>query len=280
MIFHSNKPNLHRLITVCLEEEKLYAYSLIDKLTVSVETGIMKACNTHQDFTDMFAKFSSPYDIILLVMTEQSRTKMCDTLSSNLEVIQQRVLTVIPIQFGGNEYSYNFFTPLPVLSSTGDIKLFASKVSRLVNNYLHIDLSELKPWVFENIVKDILKTYNFYNIILAYSDHVDFGYDMMCNYNSDSNKDVKENWLIEIKMAKERLTIRFIDKLLKQDRTHYPSDSKVMMVTNGTLTSAIFEYVSTVKKQQLIDIYIVDGWKLCNLIAHNNNLVKEYFPYE
>ena len=81
-------------------------------------------------------------------------------------------------------------------------------------------------------------------------------------------------------MAKERLTIRFIDKLLKQDRTHYPSDSKVMMVTNGTLTSAIFEYVSTVKKQQLIDIYIVDGWKLCNLIAHNNNLVKEYFPYE
>ena len=92
---------------------------------------------------------------------------------------------------------------------------------------------------------------------------------------------MKDNWLIEVKRIKEgRFTIRYIDTLIKQSRSHYPTDSKVMLVTNGILTSVIVDYIENLQNEQDMSIYIVDGWKLCNLIALNDNLMKEYFPYE
>lgn len=90
-----------------------------------------------------------------------------------------------------------------------------------------------------------------------------------------------ENWLVEIKYALEsRFTIRSIDQILQQDRRHYLKDHKLMLVTNGFFTSIVETYLNATMADKNITIYVVDGWKLRNLIAHNNNLAEEYFPYE
>lgn len=280
MVEINKKHTLHRLIVVCKENEKLIAYALKDELNVPVEMGVIMEVNTMQDAEYIFDKFSGVFDIIVWLMSDQSRGDMNNMLNSNEYIIKKRALSVIPVMFGRFIIPFGFFTTFPVVSNTGDIRALAENVSKVIKNYLHINLMSLMPFAFENLVKDVLKVYHFENITLTYSDHVDFGYDMMCTYDKGSEIE-KGDWLVEIKYTKEeRFTIRNIDALIKQDRGHYLPDNKLMLVTNGIMTSVIVEYVESLIDNQKLSIYIVDGWKLCNLIAFNDELVKAYFPYE
>lgn len=282
MILDNGKQVLHRLIVVCRNNEKILAHALLSELTGIVKMNIIKDVVKSQDMEQIFSGFAGPCDIIVCLMTDESYDALGTMLSHNENIIKQRALVVIPIVINPLKESpvlpFDFFTTLPVITCTGKIKDISEKVSKLIKNYLYINLDDINPFNFENLVKDVLKAYRFEDVMYCYSDHVDFGYDMMCSYHRD---DVKENWLVEVKRIKDgRFTIRYIETLIKQSRSHYPADSKVMLVTNGILTSVIVDYIENLQKVQDLSIYIVDGWKLCNLIALNDNLMKEYFPYE
>lgn len=283
MILDNGKQVLHRLIMVCRNNEKILAHALLSELTGIVEMSIIKEVAKPQDMEQVFSGFAGPCDIIVCLMTDESYGTLSAMLSQNENIIKQRAVVVIPIAINPLKESptlpFDFFTILPVISCTGKIQDISEKVSQLIKNYLYINLNDINPFNFENLVKDVLKAYHFEEIMPCYSNHVDFGYDMMCSYRR--NDDEKENWLIEVKRLKDgRFTIRSIDTLINQSRIHYPDNSKVMLVTNGILTSVIVDYVEKLQKMQNMSIYIVDGWKLCNLIALNNKLMKEYFPYE
>lgn len=280
MIVNNKKQGLHRLVMVCVEEEKILAYALQDKLVVPIEMSVIKEVKTQQDAEYIFDKFTGGYDIVVWLMSEQSKVFMSNLLTNNVRIIKKRALTVMPVMFDSCDIPYNFFTTLPVVSDMGDINALSERVSRIIKNYLRVNLTSLMPFAFENLVKDVLIAYQFENITLTYSDHVDFGYDMMCTYEKKGVTD-REQWLVEIKYTKEgRFTIRNIDAMIKQDRGHYLPDNKLMLVTNGTLTSVIVDYVESLIEEQNLSIYIVDGWKLCYLIALNDELVNDYFPYE
>lgn len=283
MILDNGKQVLHRLIMVCRNNEKILAHALLSELTGIVEMSIIKEVAKPQDMEQVFSGFAGPCDIIVCLMTDESYGTLSAMLSQNENIIKQRAVVVIPIAINPFKESptlpFDFFTTLPVISCTGKIQDISEKVSQLIKNYLYINLNDINLFNFENLVKDVLKAYHFEEIMPCYSNHVDFGYDMMCSYRR--NDDEKENWLIEVKRLKDgRFTIRSIDTLINQSRIHYPDNSKVMLVTNGILTSVIVDYVEKLQKMQNLSIYIVDGWKLCNLIALNNKLMKEYFPYE
>lgn len=257
------------------------AHALLSSINNPVEMCVIKEIKNQQGFEQIFSSFSGPKDIHICLMTDKSRAWMLQMLSQTESIIRKRALAVFAVLMGRFNVPYDFFCSQPIISSTGDIKELSSKVTEIINNYLRIDFGRIKPWNLENLVKDVLKTYSFEDIAHTYSDHVDFGYDMMCTYNRNDDLLPKENWLIEVKYAAEdRLTIRFIESLIKQNRDHYPADSKVMLVTNGTLTTAIWAYIEGLQKVQNVSILIVDGRKLCSLIAFHNNLINEYFPYE
>ena len=215
-------------------------------------------------------------------MTDYSRNTMTNMLSLYEVVIKQRALVVIPVLISHSEVQFDFFTTLPIISSTGDMRVLADKVSKTIKNYIHIQWEKLHPFEFENLVKDVLKAYHFENIMLCASDHFDFGYDLFCSYHKIHDDGfIEEDWLVEIKYSKEeRFTISNIKDTIMQDRSHYMPNSRVMLVTNGTLTSVVVNYVTDLQEKQNLPIYIVDGWKLSNLIALNNNLMNEYFRYE
>lgn len=284
MILNNGKRMLHRLIMVCHGSEKIYAHALKKELNVPIEMSIIKEVTKPHEMGEIFNGFAGPCDIIVCLMTYESYGLLSPMLTQNETTIKQRALVVIPITINPLKESpvlpFDFFTTLPVVLCTGKIKDISEKVSKLIKNYLYINLNDVNPLDFENLVKDVLKEYHFEEIMNCYSDHVDFGYDIMCSYYREGDG-VKDNWLIEVKRIKEgRFTIRYIDTLIKQSRIHYPADSKVMLMTNGILTSVIVDYIEELQKEQDLSIYIVDGWKLCNLIALNDNLMKEYFPYE
>lgn len=272
---------LRRLIIICHEDEKLMAHALLSSINNPVEMSVIKDIKTQQEFDLIFSSFSGPKDIHICLMTDKSSAWMLQMVSQTEGIILKRALAVFGVLMGRFNIPYDFFSILPIISCTGEIKELSSKVSEILNNYLRIDFVRIKPWGLENLVKDVLMAYHFENITLTYSDHVDFGYDMMCTYNKTNEELAKENWLIEVKYAAEdRLTIRFIDSLIKQNRDNYPVESKVMLVTNGTLTTAIWEYIEGLQRMQNISILIVDGRKLSGLIAFHSNLITEYFPYE
>lgn len=284
MILNNGKYMLHRLILVCHESEKIYAHALKSELNVPIEMRIIIEVTKPHEMDDVFNGFAGPCDIVVCLMTDESYGVLSAMLTQNENIIKQRALVVIPITINPLKESrvlpFDFFTTLPVISCMGKIQDISKKVSKLIKNYLYINLNDVNPLDFENLVQDVLKAYYFEEIKLCYSDHVDFGYDMMCSYRRDG-EEAKDNWLIEVKRIKEgRFTIRYIDTLIKQSRSYYPADSKVMLVTNGILTSVIVDYIENLQKEQNLSIYIVDGWKLCNLIALNENLMEEHFPYE
>ena len=284
MILNKDNRMLRRLVVVCLNNEKIFAHALKRELNVPVEMSIIKEVTNSHEMDEIFNGFAGPFDIILYLMTYESYGVLSTMLTQNENIIKQRALVVIPITISPLKESpvmpFDFFTTLPVISCTGKIQDISERVSKLIKNYLHINLNDVNPLDFENLVKDVLKAYHFKEIMTCYSDHVNFGYDMMCSYLREGDG-VKDNWLIEVKRIKEgRFTIRYIDTLIKQSRSHYPTDSKVMLVTNCILTSVIVDYIENLQNEQDMSIYIVDGWKLCNLIALNDNLMKEYFPYE
>lgn len=282
MILNNDKHMLHRLVITCLEKEKIMAYALNDSLDVHVEMCIIKTIQSQQEIDYIFSSFTGASDIVVVLMTAESQAIMRKWLDQNEGVIKRRALVVIPVFIGHSDLMFDFFSFLPVVSSTGKINDLGRKLSSVISGYLNINLMSLNLFDFENLAKDVLVSYNFKEIIYSYSDHFDFGYDMMCSFNKEDVKgEIKENWLIEVKFTqKERFTIRNIESLIMKDRTRYLPDHKVMLITNGTLTSVIWDYVAELEKKQGLPILIVDGWKLCNLIAFKDNLIKEYFPHE
>ena len=82
MVEINKKHTLHRLIVVCMENEKLLAYALKDELNVPVEMGVIKEVNTMQDAEYIFDKFSGVFDIIVWLMSDQSKGDMNNMLNS------------------------------------------------------------------------------------------------------------------------------------------------------------------------------------------------------
>lgn len=268
-----------RIVIACHENDKVWAVDLQNELDVPDVMYAIKDIKNQQDVKQFFADFSVTSDIVVYLMTDQTCAWMQQRLSENVMNIHKRGLMVIPLLIGIFNVPFDFFSPFPLLSGSGKMKVLAEKVSKVARNYLKIDFGLISPLNFENLVKGVLKSYRFENIYLTYSDHVDFGYDMMCSFKNE--KEEVEDWLVEIKYAKEsRFTIRSIDQIIQQDRGHYLANHKLMLVTNGFFTSIMEAYLSATMADKSITIYVVDGWKLRNLIAHNNNLVEEYFPNE
>ena len=273
---------LHRLIIISVDKEKALAYSLLEKLDTPAEMKIVKAFNTSQDLNQMFRDFVGVNDIIVCFMTQQSQEFVRRLLTNYEDIIRQRALVVLSALLGGTCIKNDFFTQIPVVSNNDSIDQLAGVVANVVTNILHIDLKNPRPWELENLVRDVLEAYLFDKIYYTYSDHVDFGYDMMCSYNRDNEMDTEEeNWLVEVKYSStERFTIRNIEEMIMKDRSHYLPNHRVMLVTNGTLTSVVSNYIAELQRKLQMPIFIVDGRKLCILIAMNEGLMKNHFPYE
>lgn len=282
MIINRDRTLMHRLVIACHKDDKMLAYELEKRLKGIVEMSVVKDMKSTQDFDTLFNSFTAANDIVVVFMTSRMYDFVSKLLNRHIKVIRKRALMVMPVLMGIVEKEYSFFTSLPTISCSENLGILSKRVSEVISNYLRINLGNLKFFDFENLVKDVLKTYDFKNITLSYSDFVDFGYDLMCSYVKESDKGIlKENWLVEIKYTNdERFTIRKIHDLIYKDRKHYMANNKVMLVTNGTLTSVIVDYIEELEKKQKLSIFIVDGWKLCNLIAMKVNLINEYFPHE
>ncbi|MBB5637676.1 hypothetical protein HDE68_003601 [Pedobacter cryoconitis] len=142
-----------------------------------------------------------------------------------------------------------------------------------------ISFEKLSPLVFEDLTLEILKTFNFENIQKE-SVKFDRGIDFMANlYEKDLFGRInKQTWLIESKFyQKERFSINILKELVDRYKYIFRDDAKLLLITNSLLTSVAREYLAEIHRSNLIDVRVIDGSELKDIITSNKSIHLKFF---
>ena len=201
------------------------------------------------------------------------------------------------------EYAQEFFTEakkrkatiIPVLIERCDIpsdflayeiinlsKHFAKgmeKITKKLESIPDISFDEMDHYQFEDLVYDLLKSYGFKNIEQQ-GVGADSGIDIIAERITTNpfGSKKKETWIVETKFyTQARVDIKAIQQILHYYKYLGKEDAKALIITNSYLTSVVEEYIQYVQKESLIDIEVIDGTQLKQLISRKKRLLNKYF---
>jgi hypothetical protein len=132
---------------------------------------------------------------------------------------------------------------------------------------------------FEQFVYDLLKEIDFHNL-QKHGGAFDKGIDFIGEYYStDPFGSIKrETWLIECKYYRDdRFSVIALKQLVDAYKYIGKGDAKVLLLTNSLLTSAAEQYLEEIRKYSNIDVSVLDGAALKNLVINRSNLIEKYF---
>lgn len=200
-------------------------------------------------------------------------------ISSFLQISKRRKISIIPILIETTKMP-DIFLNSQVVNISKDFNKGISRIYDKLKILPDINLEHLSPIDFTNFVYDLLKEYGFKDLTWQYSDHVDFGFDLMGSYwNSDPfGFKIEEKWLIEIKFYhQERFSINAINKLIELYNRNRSPYTKVLLVTNGILSSVVEDYLKEIQSKEHIPISILDGSTIKKLVIRRKKIVTKYF---
>lgn len=222
---------------------------------------------------------SSDYVLVLISKDFNKSSYLEMEISSFLQISKQRKISIIPVLVETTKVPEIFFNS-HVINIAKDFNKGIDLICNKLKILPDIDLEYLSPIDFTNFVYDLLKEYGFKNLTWHYSDHVDFGFDLMGSYWSNDPFGFKreEEWLIEIKFYnKERFSINTINKLIELYNRNRSPYTKVLLVTNGILTSVVEDYLKEIQSKEHIPISILDGNTIKRLVIRRRKIVTKYF---
>lgn len=152
------------------------------------------------------------------------------------------------------------------------------KIVERLKVFQEISFENFSPHVFEEFVYDLLKEYGFRNLERVTSNGK--GIDFLGEYYSTNPFGIKkrETWLVEVKYYKEeRFSISAIRNIVEAYKYIGKEDAKILLVTNGLLTSAAEEYIDEVRRYSNIDIDLLDGQTLKKLVSRRKRLLDKHF---
>lgn len=222
---------------------------------------------------------SSDYVLVLISKDFNKSYYLEMEISSFLQISKQRKISIIPVLIETTKVPEIFFNSHAINIAKDfnkGIDLICNKLKILPD----IDLDYLSSIDFTNFVYDLLKEYGFKNLTWHYSDHVDFGFDLMGSYWSNDPFGFKreEKWLVEIKFYnQERFSINTINKLIELYNRNRSPYTKVLLVTNGILTSVVEDYLKEIQSKEHIPISILDGNTIKRLVIRRKKIITKYF---
>ena len=192
--------------------------------------------------------------------------------------LRNRAVTLIPVLIDDCELP-------PALSDRKYIDLrtdFDNQIKVLIDQLdviPYIDFSTIHDEIiFMDVVCDLLADLGFQNIQREVGP-LEKGYDLVATY---SNTDPfgaasTETWLVELKLyRKDRVNLRSIQELAMRV-TSYPTTYKGLFITNGILTSVARNYLAESTDKARIDLRVIDGTELRQLLSKRPAIVRRYF---
>jgi len=146
-------------------------------------------------------------------------------------------------------------------------------------NAPRIDFSRLSASAFEHLIGDLLERLGFTHV--RYQVRVRrWEADIVAEYSTCDpfGARVTEIWLVETKFYRnERPDLESIHRLTAYIRT-LPEKYKLLLVTNGQLTSTAKEWAQTSWNTTRSQVRIIEGPELKKLLLSHKDIVEEYFP--
>ncbi|MEZ5941952.1 MAG: TIR domain-containing protein [Planctomycetaceae bacterium] len=220
-------------------------------------------------------------DVLLVLLSPNAvdsnwvRAEWHAALNSQL---RNRAVTLIPVLIADCNLP-------PALANLKYLDLrtdFDAQIKNLTNQLgviPDIDFSQIRnEQTFIELVSDLLADLGFQDIRREVGPQ-DKGYDLEASYPATDpfGSTTTETWLVELKLYREdRVNLRSIQHLAMRV-TAYPSTHKGLLVTNGILTSVARDYLAEATDKARIDLRVIDGTELRQLLSKRPAIVRRYF---
>jgi hypothetical protein len=152
------------------------------------------------------------------------------------------------------------------------------KLAELLSFTPEIDFEQLSPPTFEQLVVDLLQKLGFVNLQVDASQG-NQGIDAVVEFRQRDPFGVEtcDVYMVETKFYRHsRAGLSELRKLAEYAKND-PKIDKVLLVTNGNLTSVALDWVNNAPKMTGISVRVIDGTELKRLLLHNTDLVSKYF---
>lgn len=219
---------------------------------------------------------SNSYFILLLSQHSLKNEWTNIEINKILNNFYYRDVVIIPVILS------NVKTPLALKTfKTFNLKNnFHHNLDELVNyleNIKYLDFNSLDAYGFHNLIADLLIKSKFKieeRAVRAFEE-VDFLASSKNNNQLVGNFTTK--WLVECKFYNSaRIDVTSIKHISKQLKTDFPNHNG-LLITNSILTSTALETLEIIENKNNVNIKVVDGWKLKQLLLKYPNLIRKHF---
>lgn len=156
-----------------------------------------------------------------------------------------------------------------------------SSLLKRMMSYEDVSFAHLTPKMFEEMTRALLEAYNFQNI-KQQSKFGDSGVDFIAEYYSPDpfNRIRKDIYLIETKFYNQsRFNLTSVQNIVSRYKYIARPDAKLILITNSQLTSVVKEYLREVSTSDLVDITVIDGFALKQIIIGKDQIIDKFFRY-
>ncbi len=191
---------------------------------------------------------------------------------------RQRKISVIPVLIEKCNIPSDFLE-YEIFNLTTDFDKGLNKILQRIKAIPEVSFEILNHRDFEEMIYDLLKAYGFKNIKREErfnGREIDF----IAEYFSKNpfGQKKKELWMIESKFYSEsRFDIKTIKQVIDLYKYIDKEDAKLLLITNSQINSVVEDYLNEIRRENYLDIEVVDGLLLKKLIASKKRILKKYF---
>lgn len=222
---------------------------------------------------------SSDFVLILLSKSLFSSSKLNFEYTQDfLSNARQRRISLLPILLENCDIPSDFLE-FEIFNLTKNFDRGIEKLLHRIKVIPEISFEKFDYKSFEELIFDLLRSYGFRNI-QSQSIYQDNGVDFIAEYldRNPFGQLKKQNWMIEVKFySKSRFDIKTINQLVNLYKHTNRADAKLLLITNSSINSVVEEYLQELKKGSFIDIEVIDGVLLKELISNRPRLLSKYF---
>lgn len=197
---------------------------------------------------------------------------------SFLTFAKNRHINIVPVRLDESPLpqSFNNFQPLDLEPFPNtDYSFLINKMVNLEN----ISFSKLSAVAFEELILELLQRLNFKNI--SWNRKVDDrGFDFNAQYHSTDPFGLveKQSWVFECKLYHQtRFDVKTVRTIVDRHDYLQRNNVKLALVTNSQFSSIVREYVDETRRSNYIDIKLIDGFMLKEIISRYEDLIQHYF---
>lgn len=223
----------------------------------------------------------SASDVLVLLLSQNAVESKWVSAEWNAALNSQltnRAVTVLPVLIGDCELP-PALARLKYLDLRTDFDAQLAKLKDQLGVVPDIDFSEIQnEQMFMGLVCDLLADMGFQDIVRESGSH-DIAYDIQATFPSTDpfGATKVETWFVELKLYREaRVSLRSI-KYLALHVSQFPSTHRGLLITNGQLTSVARDYLADATKSARIDLRVIDGTELRQLLSKRPDIVSRYF---